>query len=196
MMEISMRLGFGFFALLLLGCGASPNGAKPNGDAAGATSGGTASNGGSHASAGGASPAGGSGGSAVAGAANAAGGSAGQSGAAGSGGKGGTTGSGTLATCDNPAGPGLPDTAPTLEQGTWKDISPSQVPFGIANTQGMAIDPCNPATLYLCVAANDMTAATPGVYKSTDAGTTWNKVGHLDTPLHVRVDPKDSEHLY
>jgi hypothetical protein len=59
----------------------------------------------------------------------------------------------------------------------------------------MAIDPCNPAVLYLCVASNNQTT-NRGVYKSTDAGATWNKVGHLDTPLHVRVDPKDGNHLY
>jgi hypothetical protein len=88
----------------------------------------------------------------------------------------------------------LPEGAPTLTQGTWVNISPSQVPWDKSNTQGMALDPCNPAVIYLCVASLSM--VNPGVYKTTDAGTTWNKVGQLDTPIHVRVDPKDSNHLY
>jgi len=92
----------------------------------------------------------------------------------------------------------LPATAPTLVPGTWKNISPTQVKWGAgaANTQGMAVDPCNPSTLYLCVASNNMQVTTPGVYKSTDAGSPWKKVGKLDTPIHVRVDPKNPQHLY
>ena len=46
-----------------------------------------------------------------------------------------------------------------------------------------------------------------GLFKSTDGGSTWAKIAkvtplfqgasdHLDMPLHVRIDPNDSNHLY
>jgi len=95
----------------------------------------------------------------------------------------------------------LPPGAPALEVGVWKQISPAGVAFhsGGGNdvfTQGITIDPCNPGTLYLSVSSFDVAGGKPGVYKSTDAGSTWKIVGKLDEPIHVRVNPKDPNHLY
>ena len=75
-------------------------------------------------------------------------------------------------------GPGLPSGAPALMVGTWVDIGPAGVDFRTGDdpvfTQGMAIDPCNPAVLYLGVCAFDVQWG--GLYKSTDAGGTWRKI--------------------
>ncbi len=107
--------------------------------------------------------------------------------------------------CDDPAPPGLPAGAPVLVPGEWTDISPPDVPFGNDTfTQGLAIDPCDPAILYLTVSAFDVAPA--GLFKSTDAGATWRRVAqvqsdqegvdHIDEPIRVRIDPDDPQHLY
>jgi hypothetical protein len=111
-------------------------------------------------------------------------------------------GIGVAAKCETPVGPGLPAGAPALTKGTWKDISPPMVTFGNnVFTQGMAVDPCNPAILYLTVSAFD--ASKGGLFKSLDAGGTWKRVGkvttgigYLDEPIRVRIDPKNTQHLY
>jgi photosystem II stability/assembly factor-like uncharacterized protein len=95
----------------------------------------------------------------------------------------------------------LPAAAPALEVGVWKKISPAGVAFHSGGgddvfTQGIVVDPCNPATLYLSVSSFDVKGGKPGVYKTTDAGSTWKVVGNLDEPIHVRIDPKDPNHLY
>jgi hypothetical protein len=94
----------------------------------------------------------------------------------------------------------LPPGAPVLAPGSWKNISPPGVVFQTGATavftQGITLDPCNEATLYLCVCSFDVAGGNPGVYKSTDAGGTWKKVGKLDEPIHIRVDPGDPNHLY
>jgi photosystem II stability/assembly factor-like uncharacterized protein len=80
----------------------------------------------------------------------------------------------------------------------WKDISPPVFHEDSASgpfMQGFAFDPNNPCVLYVCI-QNFSVNATTGIYKSTDAGTSWNKVGNLDEPMHVRIDPNDSNHLY
>jgi hypothetical protein len=87
--------------------------------------------------------------------------------------------------------------APDLTAGVWKKITPPDVVMTPENhvfCQGMAIDPAHPSTLYLCVCAYDV--AKGGLYKTTDGGSTWAKVGQLDEPIHVVIDPKDSNHLY
>jgi hypothetical protein len=84
---------------------------------------------------------------------------------------------------------------PTLTTGTWVNISPSQVAFGSGPfTQGMAVDPSNPSTMYLCVSGFDI--APCGMFKTTDGGSNWRKIGNLDEPIRVRVDPHNSNHLY
>jgi hypothetical protein len=60
--------------------------------------------------------------------------------------------------------------------------------------QGMAIDLDHPSTLYLCVCAYDVSKG--GLFKTTDGGSTWTRIGKLDEPIHVAVDPHHSSHLY
>jgi hypothetical protein len=100
--------------------------------------------------------------------------------------------------------------APNLPLGQWVNIGPSDVPFGdktlVTFTQGIAIDPCDPSTLYLTVNGFDPAGSKAGLYKSTNGGASWRRVGrvmashtqadHIDEPIRVRVDPRDSQHLY
>jgi photosystem II stability/assembly factor-like uncharacterized protein len=86
---------------------------------------------------------------------------------------------------------------PVLGVGVWTRITPAGVEMSAENhvfCQGMAIDPSNPDTLYLCICAYDV--AKGGLYKSTDRGRTWRRIGQLDEPIHIVVDPADSKHLY
>jgi photosystem II stability/assembly factor-like uncharacterized protein len=102
---------------------------------------------------------------------------------------------------------------PTLPPGVWVDISPSVISYINYNhyfSQGMAYDPNNSSTIYLCVAAVDEQgwgALDGGIYKTTDGGSDWFKIGHLDkpawdgtdsiiSPVRIRVDPKNPNHLY
>jgi hypothetical protein len=103
------------------------------------------------------------------------------------------------------SGPGNCPTRPALAAGVWTNITPAALdlpvappPYGIANLE---IDPTDPCTIYL-------TADLAGLWKTTDGGTTWAQVGtapgtstgtttdYLDSPIAVRVDPNDSQHLY
>lgn len=129
-------------------------------------------------------------------------GSAGQSSGGGQSGGGGpiiSTG-GASHSCDNPGfvckASALPPRAPRLSAGTWTNISPAGVPFSAAFTQGMAVDPCDPATMYLGVDGFDVTADQAGLYKTTDAGATWTKISTLDEPIRIRINPKNPQHLY
>lgn len=86
---------------------------------------------------------------------------------------------------------------PDLTPGVWKNITPPTVTTSFKDhvfCQGVTIDPKNPKTLYLCICAYD--AKKGGLFKTTDSGTTWKKIGQLDEPLHVAVNPDDSKHLY
>jgi hypothetical protein len=98
----------------------------------------------------------------------------------------------------------IPDgTPPELEPGVWKEITPSQMNFeGNFGNVVISLDPSNTATLYL-------TADMNGLWKSVDAGSTWQRLGtppdepnfgtttdYLDSPVAVSVDPDDSDHLY
>jgi hypothetical protein len=94
--------------------------------------------------------------------------------------------------------PGLPTNAPVLTPGVWRDVSPAGPPFGSSTftfTQGIAIDPCNRAVIYVAVQGFDYTAARAGLYKTVDAGTTWSRISDLDEPLRIRIDPADPQHL-
>lgn len=95
----------------------------------------------------------------------------------------------------------LPIGAPALAIGVWKNISPAGVAFHTGGgddvfTQGITLDPCDVGTLYLGVCGFKTDDGMVGLYKSTDAGSTWKKTGNLDEPIHVRVNPKDRNHLY
>jgi ankyrin repeat protein len=86
---------------------------------------------------------------------------------------------------------------PGLSVGVWKNITPAGVTMTADNhvfCQGMAVDPSHPSTLYLCVCAYDVSNG--GLYKTTDGGAHWARIGKLDEPIHVVVDPKNSDHLY
>lgn len=105
----------------------------------------------------------------------------------------------TLAACFLALAPARPALArPTLAPGVWTDITPAAPkvdPAANVFCQGMALDPSNPDVIYLCVCAFDV-AKPVGLYKSVDGGSTWARVGALDEPVHVAVDPKDPLHLY
>jgi hypothetical protein len=206
--------------LLLVGCSAgadgvegdpsSPldgaSGANPSNGAGGAGaqgSGGSTNSGGVRNDPGAAGNAGAANGGG-AGVASSTGGSSG-SGGAGTGGG----GPAVKADCTVPVSPGLPATAPKLTPGKWTDITPADhVAYKGTNqtmiAQGIALDPCQPATIYWCTTPFDTSKG--GLFKSTDAGASWKRIGkitpnyngidHIDEPLHVRVDPNDSQHLY
>jgi hypothetical protein len=92
--------------------------------------------------------------------------------------------------CAAPGQRRLPANAPKLPAGKWVDITPQGLEPGKDNiSTGVAVDPCNPATLYA-------TFGTAGVYRSLDAGTSWVKLQSFDAPSRPRVDPNDSNHLY
>jgi hypothetical protein len=97
--------------------------------------------------------------------------------------------------CADGSSTALPATAPQLTAGMFVNISPPGVPFdsnATALTQGMTIDPCNPATIYVCVVD-----AEHGIYRSTDGGGTWTRLDYIGgCPVRVRVNPKNPLHLY
>ena len=94
----------------------------------------------------------------------------------------------------------LPEIAPALRTGEWQNISPPGVPFNTQNgsfTQGMTTDPCNAATLYVCVVGFERPAVNfNGVYRTLDAGTTWARIGPMDFPVNIRVNPANPKHIY
>lgn len=86
---------------------------------------------------------------------------------------------------------------PESTPGVWRKITPPTVTTSFEDhvfCQGVTLDPNHPATVYLCICAYD--AKKGGLHKSTDSGATWKKIGHLDEPLHLAVDPRNSQHLY
>ena len=97
---------------------------------------------------------------------------------------------------------------PNLTKGTWQEITPPTVTTGAPETcigQGIAIDLKNRSTIYW--GNTPYTNSAGGLFKTTDAGSTWTRIAkvtplyqgasdHLDMPLHIRIDPNDSKHLY
>jgi hypothetical protein len=104
---------------------------------------------------------------------------------------------------------GRPSAAnPALTKGVWQQITPPGVTTGAPETcigQGIAIDFKNRSTVYW--GTTPYTASAGGLFKTTDGGSTWTRIAkvtpiyqgasdHLDMPLHIRIDPNDSNHLY
>jgi len=197
------------FSLLVVfgGCGAPQNGNDDNAAAASAGSAGEPSLGGSGTNT--ESPAGAGGNSSSVGAA---GGSAtgtggapnmGSAGSKNAGGGGssviaGDAGHGSTVKCTAPK-TALAAGAPVLKPGEWTDITPKDLVAlkGTNQTmiaQGIALDPCDASTLYWGSTSFDTSKG--GLFKSTDAGSTWTKLGKFDAPLHVRIDPGNNQHLY
>ena len=97
-------------------------------------------------------------------------------------------------------------TPPALVKEVWTNLTPPGLNLTVTTTPPhygiaqFAIDPQNPYVIYLCVDQQ-------GMWKSNDGGTSWNRLGdptqsatattthYLDSPIAVRVDPKNSNHL-
>jgi hypothetical protein len=197
----------GLIVFCLAACGSGTDGAAEEAEGTGGSSAGGSATGGS--SAGGSAT--GDGGRTGAGGATGAGGSAATGGSSGAGGsteKGRQSGAGGAPAAGANGSGGavvLSDggscARPALVPGIFKDITVPGV--GGGNTYGwndIQFDPRNPCVLYAC-------ADQFGMYRSTDAGATWARLGTgspsygttatiLDSPLHMRVDPNDSQHLY
>ena len=84
-----------------------------------------------------------------------------------------------------------------LTPGQWQNISPpglyrpgaAKPPYGCMDIQ---VSPCNPYVLYL-------TTDSEGMWRSTDAGATWNPIGNLPAPVSpgvLAIDPRDPTHMY
>jgi hypothetical protein len=161
-------------------------GSSTSGGNASTTSGGTAAAGGSTSSSGG-SPA--------------AGGSTATGGSSSSGGDGGT-GPILPPTCANPSS-GLPADAPALTPGVWTYIQVGDVDFDINDTQPngfvhantLVSDRCNRATLYAAIDF-EHGGEGQGIWRSTNAGTSWTHLAALNGLPHMAVDPGDPLHLY
>lgn len=93
--------------------------------------------------------------------------------------------------------------------GEWVDLTPSVIDRSSSNTSlggGFAVHPTDPFTMWWtnCGLTLDANA---GLWKTTDGGLTWRKVGkcppsfggavdYVQCICHVRVDPNDGNKLY
>src|SRR5436190_5080384 len=212
-MRHSIYLGF---LLALAGCGTQIDDASPPSDEGQGTGSGQATGTSGSPGTGGASGTGGSvgsddtkdaGGAAGNGGAVGTGGMAGTGGAAGIGGGGGAGGVKGTGGQLGSGGAHLPnDAGPALTPGVWRDLTPPGVDlsgFGIAV---FALDPGNPANLYVNPDGQ-------GIWKTTDGGSTWALLGkkpaspdsagisaghvsYLDCVVFMEIDPNDSQHIY
>jgi photosystem II stability/assembly factor-like uncharacterized protein len=96
---------------------------------------------------------------------------------------------------------------PVLPTGTWVSVGPSLSWGGDIFTAGLAVNPVDPSIIYLCVSFyNASTQKYAGLWKTTDAGSTWQKVGKIvsgpkcsdtiDEPIQIRIDPQNPQHLW
>jgi hypothetical protein len=185
--------------LVLTACGSSTDDTRASDEpGVGGTEAGPAGTGGAQGTGGKASTGGttGAGGTANTGGTTGSGGTTGTGGTTGSGG---TTGTGGT-TWHSDAGAGCPG-APALTPGVWKSITPAALDYtGTYGSAHIEIDPNNPCTLY---AAADQR----GLWKTTDAGSTWTRLGtppatsattttYLDSPILVRIEPGNPKHMY
>jgi len=76
---------------------------------------------------------------------------------------------------------GLPDLSASSNK--WTSIGP----FG-GSVQALAIDPKNPVTLYA--------GTNSGIFKSTDAGATWNAINPAISVMSLAIDPRNPDTLY
>lgn len=101
---------------------------------------------------------------------------------------------------------------PILTPGVWRSISPTQLTWsgiqgaGTSFTGGMAVDPTNPSTIYLTT--SNFSYVIDGLYKSTNGGSNWARIGKITNPIYqgadsiieegirVRIDPNNPQHLY
>src|SRR5258708_7500734 len=108
-------------------------------------------------------------------------------------GPGGSTGGGgaVLPSCSAPSA--ATGTTPTLTPGQWTKITPPGICAGAHfGCMDMHVLPCSPSTLYL-------TTDVEGMWKSTDAGATWKKIGNLPEPVSpgvMEIDPKNPKSMY
>ena len=73
------------------------------------------------------------------------------------------------------------------------------LPAGVNGPNGLAIDPRDPARLYLAAWGRSTRegAADGGIYLSTNRGATWRRVLDRDQHIYdVTIDPKDPRVLY
>jgi photosystem II stability/assembly factor-like uncharacterized protein len=75
---------------------------------------------------------------------------------------------------------------PVLTPGVWKDISPQR---SGGEVWYVRIDPNDPNTIYACTGG-------AGLFKSTDAGSTWKQINVCPYIAGLEIDPKNSQHLY
>jgi hypothetical protein len=86
----------------------------------------------------------------------------------------------------------------------FTNVSPSKAKLGVAGddhvfTQGIAVDPNTPGTVYVTVSgfnSANFSVIPGGICRTTDGGNTWAPVGKLQQPLAIRINPKDSKHMY
>lgn len=92
---------------------------------------------------------------------------------------------------------------PDLTPGIWKNITPAGINLaGNYGTAFIQMDPGHPEVIYA-------TADMQGLWKTTDAGSTWARLGtpptapnygsttdYLDSPVQLAIDPADPQHLY
>lgn len=90
-----------------------------------------------------------------------------------------------------------PPSTVTLTPGIWKDISPPGLhrprggvpPFGCMDIH---VHPTDPSTLFL-------TTDSEGMWKSTNAGASWARLGDLPDPVSpgvMAIDPLNPQHMY
>lgn len=95
----------------------------------------------------------------------------------------------------------LPANAPKLATDRWTEISPPVFAKyagtdAFALTQGMTLDPCNPSVVYVCVPTAGGNVDDEGLWRSSDAGATWELVRNFGSCVNVRVNPENPLHLY
>jgi photosystem II stability/assembly factor-like uncharacterized protein len=84
---------------------------------------------------------------------------------------------------------------------TWKNISDGKLHSASPSVGAIAVAPSNPKIIYAGMGESDIrTDMIPGdgVYKSTDAGQTWNYVGLRDTHTvsNIVIDPNNPDVVY